>query len=454
VKNFLVTSFILIAILNIYVSCGTAAINNDTGIKISNEINRIGDNQYQMSYKIVTPKIIHYDFVLALDSSGSFGETGTQYEAVLRDVPEFLRTIAGKYPDAYFNMSIISWDDNIDFLYDKKNGYVSINKNEPLTAKLAPIDNITKDLEELGVLYKSKQTEGTAFSVPIKASLDIFKTPENSPRDVLHTKRFILMVTGNGEFAPCSDDLLIEASDRGIEIYTVGLDVGNKSELENYLKDISRNKINFTPSPSGSMSNYRYVSSQFGKELNYTIRTALQDHFDKIMNESVALNIEISDQLYCYMKPELNSLSIEIKKDKLIKRSQKVLNGINSNRLTDDTSEVTIKIPELLPNSTTTVTFNIENTFDPMWLPVTVSERKGPLTICSPIERPTMLRYLWRANMLKKELPLDVAKHNAERLIILSAKDTNFNETLKLENPGFVNYLKKLFAFGRNVDGK
>ena len=88
-----------------------------------------------------------------------------------------------------------------------------------------------------------------------------------------------------------------------------------------------------------------------------------------------------------------------------------------------------------------------------MWLPVTVSERKGPLTICSPIERPTMLRYLWRANMLKKVLPLDVAARNSDRLNILSAKDTNFNETLKIENLGFVNSLKNFLYFGGKLDG-
>jgi hypothetical protein len=61
-----------------------------------------------MVYNIKTPMIIHYDFVLALDSSGSFEETIKQREDVIRDIPRFLGKIKDSYPDAYINISVIS----------------------------------------------------------------------------------------------------------------------------------------------------------------------------------------------------------------------------------------------------------------------------------------------------------------------------------------------------------
>ena len=445
-KNLCTTGLILVAILNIYILCGAAAINNDTGIKISNEMTQIDEKQVQMLYKIVTPKIIHYDFVLALDSSGSFGEKSTQHKAVLRDVPRFLSKITKYYPDAYFNISLISWDNNIDFAYDKKLGYVEINKIEPVPYKLSPLENVTKNFNEFNVLYKNKQTEGTDYSVPIKASLDIFNTPENMPKDPLHTMRFIVMVTGNGEYTPCNPDLLQEASNGKIGIYTIGLDIGRETELYEYLKDISRNKIAPTPSESGLVSNLRIVdTTPFETELNKTLEAALREHFESIMNTSVADNIELSDRLFGYYKLKGDSLSVVTKKSNSITRSQTAQSGINYNPISDRTAEVKVKIYELLPNSTTNVAYIVENTFNPMALPVTVTEHNGPLVICSPQEHADpMLRYTWHVNGQKKELPLDIAKLSEGHLTILSANETNLNETPRREDLGFLTMLISL----------
>ncbi len=218
-KILLLASMILLTIFA-YISCGVAAENADTGIKISNMIKQVdgNDKQVQLIYNIVTPKIIHYDFILALDSSGSFGEKSTQSKAVVRDIPRFLSKLPIYYPDAYFNISVVSWDDNIDFAYDKRRGYVNINKKIPLPYELAPLENVTSNFAELGVLYKNKQTESTDYSVPIQASLDILNNPENAPTDPLHTKRFIVLVTGNGEYKPCSSDLINETRKEKIGI--------------------------------------------------------------------------------------------------------------------------------------------------------------------------------------------------------------------------------------------
>jgi len=451
VRKFIIGGLILITILTLYVSSGMADKSNDTAteISITNEIIPINEEKkFQMIYTITTPKIVHYNFVLALDSSGSFKETSTQTKAVLRDIPKFLNNLPKLYPDAIFNISLVGWDDNIDFAYDKKLGFISLNDNEPRSHKLASLENATNDIKKLPVFFKCNQTENTDFSVPIKASLDIFRNPENRPKDPLHTRQFIVLVTGNGEYKPASSDLLNEARDNKIDIYTVGLDIPDESELHEYLTDISNNEnkiryaVSYVNVLNKALSDFVEVDTDLYSELNATIEKALRTHFDNIMNKSVADNVEIIDRFYCYNKPDINSLRVDTNKE-----SQSLQSIIEPNPLPDGTTEVLVKISALLPNSTTTVAFNIENTFNPMTLPVTVSERKGPLVICSPSEREgPMLRYTWHSNMQEKELPLGTASRG--RLSIMSVNNTNLNKTLKTKNIGFIDMLNFFFRMG------
>jgi hypothetical protein len=439
------TIVIFIVFLNMCVTLGVAGLSsdNDTGVKISNEIIQLGPKQAQMIYTIQTPKVIHYDFILALDSSGSFKIDKKQYDAIIRDVPKFLEKIPGLYPDAYFNMSIISWDDDIDFYYDKDRKYVNINSNVPFEAKLTPVRNITDNINRFEDYYKSSQTEYTDFSVPIKASIDIFNAPENKPKDTYGTKRFILLVTGNGEFTPCNSDLIREANAKNYDIYIVSLGVEPESELNEHLKEIVINASHSKLSVPGYglIDRYLDAESPFQKDLNLSLEDALLTHFKKIMSQSVANDVKISDRLYCYYEPDLTSLMVTRKGSSI------GANNINSHKLEDETSEIEISVSELLPNSTTSVAFNIENTFDPMSLPITISENDGPMTVCSPIKRPNpMLSYTW-FNGYKKELPLKIPDRRSAREK-LRIQSNGPNEVLKNSNFIFIDLIKYLFISG------
>jgi hypothetical protein len=441
------TIVIFIVFLNMYVTLGVAGFSpdNDTGINISNEIIELGGMQAQMVYTIQTPPIVHYDFVLALDSSGSFKIDKDQYDAVIRDVPLFLEKIPGLYPDANFNMSVVSWDDNIDSYYDNGKKFVTIDSNVPLKAKLAPIRNVTNDIKKLEKYYKSSQTEYTDFSVPIRASIDILDVPENKPKNTYGTKRFILLVTGNGEYTPCNPDLLREASIKNYEIYIVSLGVEPESEMDTHLKEIVVNESHSKLTTAGysPIDRLIYTKSPLEKTLNLSLKDALLEHFNKIMNQPVAYGVKISDRLYGYYKPDLKSLTVVSSKGSSIGSS------INSHELEDKTLEIKISELELLPNSTTRVAFNIENTFDPMSLPITVSETDGPLNICTPVKRPnSMFSYNWLFNGNKKELRLETPDHRISTRERLRIQSNASNEALKSSNLIFINLMKYLFLLG------
>jgi hypothetical protein len=265
-----------------------------------------------------------------------------------------------------------------------------------LDAKLTPIENVSKEMNKLEAYYKCNATEQTDLTVPIRASLEILGNPENLPKDKYGTRRFILLVTGNGEFKPCSSELLTKANQDDDGIYIVGLDIKENSELNKYLSEMAYKGTNPKLTPSGLFpgedlgSRYLNIPTNLQKNLNKSLEDALLEHFENIMNKTVAYDTVITEQLYCYQNSDLTSLEVTSNK------GNSVSANINSNSINDGTTEIKINVPVLLPNSTTTVAFNIVNTFNPADLPITVSETDGPLTICSPIKRPKpSLDYIW-----------------------------------------------------------
>lgn len=91
---------------------------NDTVTNVSVNKTIIGtSDKPRLVFEIITPEVDYFDFVLALDSSGSFGLGGNPDfgKAVAGAVLPFLEETKRKYPNKTFRVSIVSWDDDIDF---------------------------------------------------------------------------------------------------------------------------------------------------------------------------------------------------------------------------------------------------------------------------------------------------------------------------------------------------
>ena len=165
-----------------------------------------GINGYpNLIYKIKTPKVDYFDFVLALDSSGSFsyGQEKSEAHAVVGAVPLFIKDITNKknYKNKSINLSIISFDDNIDFAYAVLNKTDPFKNKEIKLAKPINVTEVNRDLEYHDDVfgentdnfdYYANETEFTNLSVPIAASIDIL---DGVKQDRLHriSKFMILM---------------------------------------------------------------------------------------------------------------------------------------------------------------------------------------------------------------------------------------------------------------------
>ena len=226
---------------------GSGGNSNDSfsNITLTKTISGSG-SRLAYNYAIDTPKVDDFDFVLALDSSGSMGDVGEpeQGKAVADAIPRFIKETIEKKSDKNFKISIVSWDDDIDFAYGN-----DFNNTNPKIAKLVPIKKADEDIknqlvfgEESGkeYFYKSSPREHTNISKAIEASIDIFKN--NEPNYANRTSRFIILVVGESEYDPCNKDLIQKAEKEGYSIYVIGMPFNEKNEMLDHLsRDICFN---------------------------------------------------------------------------------------------------------------------------------------------------------------------------------------------------------------------
>jgi hypothetical protein len=370
----------------------------------------------EMVYNIQTPKIIDYDFILAIDSSGSIGEgKGLQEKAIVEEVPKFLRDIPKLYPEANFNISIVSWDDDVDFAYDLKDGF---NNDETTNAKLVDLNKSINDISNnFQKRFASLETDTSDISTALKASFDILDSEVNRPNDYHKYKKFAILVVGNGEFKPATNDTIKKLYDKNYKVYVIGMDLKKEpSEIRKNLRAIARN------------SKEQYIFLPIGElypPLNESLNSALRSHLENATKSPVAYNVKLRETFYCYYMPDKNSVEINGM------RIDPALIEVTSNG--DGTKTIEFEIPGgLLPNSKTSVTMNID--FNPGYLPVTVPKDRRQVGLCSPNPNTPIGRFFFDWFTREHfEYDLEEAKRGtgvspSDRLIIQSSESKRITE--------------------------
>jgi hypothetical protein len=331
-----------------------------------------------------------FDFVLALDSSGSFGVGGdpfsTQKKAVLEAVPEFIKEIRNnsEYSANSFKISVVGWNDQIDFAYG------DFNNRNPRNAKLVPVENVTSDIGELEEHYICDEESFTNISIPISAALNILDEKINPPDPNKRTSRFVILVTGRSEFSKAQENLIKKAREKNYPIYIIGLDIVKGSKLHDHLMELGDNKqkrvsfISFIPSQS--------------KVLAGQLRAALEAHLFNATREPIARNVTIDETVYPYIMPDLKS--IRIKGNTLGANSSIVTN-------TDKTKTIHIELADgLMPRTETEITLEADLQVN---LPVTFSEATTPISKQNyqPHSSQMKMKYLNENNFKMRDLPMN-----------------------------------------------
>jgi hypothetical protein len=267
------------------------------------------NGNFKFYYDITTPRVDEYLFVLALDSSGSFAynsgeDPARQAKAVIGAIPDFLSDTISNYKNRSFKLSLVSWDDDIDFAYTRGD----FSNNDTSKVRLVPIKDVLDDVKKLspfvapdqeGIAYRCEEQDHTNLSQPIKASLDILNADVNQPDDSHRVKKFIILVTGEGESSRCIPRLTEEA--KGIPIYVVGMEFKDKTRLLNHLEyDIAGNPKNYFGTQPNPVS------------LKDDLLRALEAALGKAVSDPVASNVTIIEPIdRCFIPNENATMVIK-----------------------------------------------------------------------------------------------------------------------------------------------
>jgi hypothetical protein len=271
--------------------------------------------------------------VISIDSSGSLGKGGRpEYgENVRQSIPKILDKINNTMDLS--NVSIISWDNDIDFAYASNN--TTINR-EPSKAIMVPISRAKNEIE-------SNRTFGTnpnfidylkrCFSISTISSSDngLYYCHENestdlnlgleSARIILNntiidrfdaTRKLILFITARSEFTPCDPNIINRTKKEDCFIHTIGVGVADGSDLQKELIKIAGDDENLT----GDRNSYHYSpgSSYFN---HAAVATAVEAALKQYSTENISDNIAIVDTLYPYLRIKNNQIEVKLNKENL-----------------------------------------------------------------------------------------------------------------------------------------
>jgi hypothetical protein len=363
----------------------------------------------KLKYDIETPPVNDFDFVLALDSSGSMAtsEESDQSIAVAKAVPDFINETRDMYKNMkYINMSIISWNDKIDFAYSgpaQKDSQISgFDNKDPRKAYPVQVKDVPNDLASSHVfgLINNKQykyycnpSSHTNLSVAIKASMDILNNSNNSIDLYRRPVKFIILVTGESEYERCSDDLIRTARKLGYSIYTIEMkacEISDSGVMLQHLREITGD-VNKKPGAPDKAVTCKAPNEFLPKALKMKLKEALT----AAIAEPVATNVTISESFYDYIVPNEDA-SVEILKNpgSYTKITYKPKNDI-----------VALNLPYDLPeNNTTEVTLDCSLALRA--LPVSVGNNPIPEIFTSRGNTTSHIQYTWlKTHPIDKYLP-------------------------------------------------
>jgi hypothetical protein len=344
---------------------------------------------------VKTPPIDRLDMVIALDSSGSvnlWNEERSMRDGLKYAINNFIKELKNRNIDA--RISIISWDDNIDFAYG------NISNTDVRNASLVQSDQITETiLDRIMNNYSCDEEDLTDFNVGLENSILILNNKQNKPK-YPDAFRCIVFLAGRSEFRDCTNATLTNIENSHYKIYPIGLNPGRK--MEGSLSNISR------------ITGSKYIYSTGTRtDLKLELDKLLKEFLDKSLNETpVANNVVIVESLYPYLKPDLDSV-----------------NGARINGFNDTTNSLFLEIPGgLLSGHTYEISFDTRINLD---LPVDVAERRKPVIF--PILNGTpesTITYVWHTNK-NYTIPLP------ENHIVIKNNDRNIDKAIKKSPANF-----------------
>ena len=301
----------------------------------------------QIIFRITTPKIDNLSLVMALDSSGSSSlNIPSDKKAIKEEVPSFLRKLEDTGVRA--NVSIISWDDNVDYINEIKGKkmvqYMPIDKTNQR------INTLLSDLN-----FICLENETTDFDVGLGTSIDLMNY--NKPYTDPYSPQILIFITGRSEFKNYTWQKY--ANSTLPNIYPIGLLPGKQMG----------ESLEWLAAKSGG---YYDNSGSTSQELNRVLTDDFKLIMDKVLyGNPIAYNVTVVDTLYPYLIPDESSIKVVSSSKNGTQKQMNIRHFIKLNK--DRTNTLTLYLGNLTPESITEISFDAEFFME---LPVDVTAEK------------------------------------------------------------------------------
>lgn len=372
-----------------------------------------------ITIRLAAPNVeaLKTNIVIALDSSGSMGRGGSnEYGNSIRDaMPAILRKIYDVNRGS--NVSILSWDDNIDFSYSPLI-YEGVLNNNTSKTSLVPISTAIREINSMHIFknntenetilqktadflfgksypndyYHCDETELTDLNQGLEGAREILNNTAQNRLD--GTLKLILLIVGRSEYIPCKTETIYKAKQENCNIHTIGLGVSDKSKLKEDLIKIAGDK----KALNGDRDKYHYsTGSHTWSEAS--VEDAINASLGKYFTENLTDELIVVDTLYSYLEPingTINTYTYFDNKEKYRIESKKEL-------IENEDESTTLRIVfnkgfHMKPGQTVEISFDTSlNLSLPVDLTISNKDNKYISNIM-PNTSPSYISYKWLGN--------------------------------------------------------
>jgi hypothetical protein len=257
-----------------------------------------------LKIKTPPPRYFDKDIVFSIDSSGSMDLGGYSRE-IFQAMPKVIEYLSNRNKGERINISILSWDNDVDFVYGDLN-----NGNDLDNATLMPLNQTKEDLNAIMKNFTSDETEATLFDEGLNNGLKILYNDPNKENP--NTMRFLVLITGRSEFSNWTPDETI--LDKRVSIFTLGMHLDSKSKMEKSLINIStfrEESYRNTGMESLEPSLVDLLGRILGTPKDNDLAKKIIELLDAAINETIMHNITVVDSVHPYLQIDGSSVRLD-----------------------------------------------------------------------------------------------------------------------------------------------
>jgi Mg-chelatase subunit ChlD len=297
--------------------------------------------------KAPEPRYIDKDILFAIDSSGSMKLENYEEEMkkAMIKVAEYLNN---RNLGENINISILSWDNNIDFVYGSKFNKNIIDNNIS-NAKFVSVKNLSiNELDQIMTKnFTCEETELTDFNIGLENSLNILDNDANKNNP--HNMRMLIFIAGRSEFNPWTQKSL---HDKNISRFAFGIGVEDGSRMDASLYNVSTLKdlgYRKTTRPLIQSTFKTYIMDLLGaNKANPDLGDEIIKLLNIAINKDIVGDLVIEDSINPFLQIDKDSIQVNGKDENLINYI------INQNR-------ITLNVPgNLTPGSSTEISYDLK----------------------------------------------------------------------------------------------